>query len=262
MTTVTAPEPVALADLFDLTGQVAVVTGASSGLGERFARVLADAGASVVAVARRADRLEALAAAQERVRPVTADVTKDDDVERIVQTTLEDFGRIDVLINNAGMGAPGPAVDEDLSAFRYTLEVNLVGLFNLARTAARPMLAAGSGSIVNIASIYGLGASYPVPNAAYCSSKGAVVQLTRDLACQWAAGGVRVNAIAPGFFPAESTAEFAADPQALKYIERGCPMGRIGREDELDGAVLFLAGRASTYVTGHVLTVDGGWTAH
>ena len=262
VTTVTAPVPAAVAGLFDFTGQVAVVTGASSGLGERFARVLAAAGGSVIAVARRTDRLQALAATQERVSAVTADVTNDDDVERIVQTALDQFGRIDVLVNNAGMGSPAPAVDEDLASFRYTLEVNLVGLFNLARTAARPMLSAGSGSIINIASVYGLGASYPMPNAAYCSSKGAVVQLTRDLACQWAARGVRVNAIAPGFFPAESTAEFAANPQAVKYVERGCPMGRLGREDELDGAVLFLAGRASTYVTGHVLTVDGGWTAH
>ncbi|MCW2545884.1 MAG: short-chain dehydrogenase/reductase [Mycobacterium sp.] len=250
-----------LASLFDLTGRVAIVTGASSGLGERFARVLHAAGASVVAVARRTDRLEALAASHERMLAVTADLTADSDVQAIVPQVMDRFGRLDVLVNNAGMGVPVPAEDEDLAAFRYTLEVNLVGLFNLARLAARPMLEAGSGSIINIASVFGLVSSWPLPNASYTSSKGAVVHLTRELACQWAARGVRVNALAPGFFPAESTAGMQTG-KGRSYVERGCPMRRFGRPEELDGPLLFLASAASSYVTGQTLGVDGGWTAH
>jgi NAD(P)-dependent dehydrogenase (short-subunit alcohol dehydrogenase family) len=248
--------------LFDLSGQVAVVTGASSGLGDRFARVLHAAGATVIAVARRADRLEALAAAHERMVPVVADVSKPEQLEHVVERAVNGHGRIDVLVNNAGLGEPAPAVDEDLDAFRYVLDVNLVGLFHLSRLAAVPMLAAGRGSIINVSSILGLVSSWPIANAAYTASKGAVVQLTRELACQWAEQGVRVNAIAPGYFPSEATAGLADNPGMMRHITRNCPMRRLGEPHELDGALLFLAGPASTYVTGQVLTVDGGWTAH
>jgi len=253
--------PVLPAQLFDLTGTVAVVTGATSGLGERFTRVLLAAGASVVAVGRRTDRLEALAGEHDRVLPLTADIAVAADVERIVPSALERFGRLDVLVNNAGLGMSAPALDEELDAFRYTLEVNLVGGFHLARLAARPMIEAGGGSIINVASILGSVAAWPIPNASYSSSKAAVVGLTRDLACQWARHGVRVNAMAPGFFPSESTAQMT-DEASRRYINTGCPMRRMGRPEELDGALLFLAGPASTYMTGQVLTVDGGWTAH
>jgi NAD(P)-dependent dehydrogenase (short-subunit alcohol dehydrogenase family) len=255
----TTPAPPS--SLFDLTGQVAVVTGASSGLGERFARVLHAAGASVVAVARRADRLEALAAEHERMTPMTADVSDAAAVTGLVQQVLGQHGRIDVLVNNAGLGDPAPAVDEDLDRFRYVLEVNLVGLFHLARSVAVPMLAQGSGSIINIASIYGQASSWPIPNASYTASKGGVVQLTRELGCQWADKGVRVNALAPGFFPAESTAGMEEDERMMAFIGRNCPMRRPGRPEELDGALLFLSGAGSTYMTGQVLTVDGGWLA-
>jgi NAD(P)-dependent dehydrogenase (short-subunit alcohol dehydrogenase family) len=247
--------------IFDLTGRVAVVTGASSGLGERFARVLLAAGADVVAVARRTDRLESLAAGSDRVLAVPADMAVPEQVERIVPATLERFGRVDVVINNAGLGMPAPAVSEDLDSFRYTFDVNLVGAFHLARLAAKPMLEAGSGSIINISSILGLVAAWPIPNASYSASKGALVNLTRDLACQWAAKGVRVNALAPGFFPSEGTTDMAEEA-GQKYIRAACPMKRMGRPEELDGALLFLASGASSYMTGQVLTVDGGWTAH
>jgi NAD(P)-dependent dehydrogenase (short-subunit alcohol dehydrogenase family) len=250
------------ASLFDLTGSAALVTGASGGLGERFVRVLHEAGSSVLAVARRADRLTALASELERVVPVAADVTDADAMAEAVERAVSEFGRLDILVNNAGLGKPAPAIDEELDSFRYTLEVNLVALFNLSRLAARVMLPAGSGSIINITSIYGLGSSWPIPNAAYTASKGAVAQLTRELGCHWAADGVRVNAIAPGFFPSESVPGEGEDENFQRLVVRGCPMRRLGRENELDGALLFLAGRASTYVTGHVLTVDGGWTAH
>jgi NAD(P)-dependent dehydrogenase (short-subunit alcohol dehydrogenase family) len=249
-------------ELFDLTGQVAVVTGASSGLGDRFVRVLHAAGASVVAVARRSDRLAILASELDRVLPMTADVAVDTAVEEIVPRTLERFGRLDVVVNNAGFGSPAPAVEEPIDAFRRTLEVNLVGAFHLARLAAVPMIAAGKGSIINISSILGLVAAWPIPDASYSSSKGALINLTRDLACQWARHGVRVNALAPGFFPSESSAPMAEDKDSQRYLRTGCPMRRMGEPDELDGALLFLASRASTYTTGQVLTVDGGWTAH
>jgi NAD(P)-dependent dehydrogenase (short-subunit alcohol dehydrogenase family) len=248
--------------IWDLTGKVAVVTGASSGLGDRFARVLHAAGASIVAVARRADRLAALADELPRVAPLAADIADAGAVTRAVEQILAEHGRIDVLVNNAGLGGPAPAVDEDLDQFRYILEVNLVGLFHLARSVAPAMLAQQSGSIINISSIYGQGSSWPIPNGAYTASKGGVIQLTRELACQWADQGVRVNALAPGFFPSEATAGMDDDERMMKYVARNCPMRRLGRTDELDGALLFLAGPGSTYMTGQVLTVDGGWLAH
>jgi NAD(P)-dependent dehydrogenase (short-subunit alcohol dehydrogenase family) len=250
------------AALFDLTGRVAIVTGASSGLGERFARVLLAAGANVVAVARRADRLASLAEGNDAVLSVTADVTKSEQVETIVPAALERFGRVDVLVNNAGLGKPGPAVTQSLEDFRYVLDVNLVGGFHLARLAAVPMLEAGGGSIVNVASILGTVAGWPSPDASYAASKGAVINMTRDLGCQWAGNGVRVNALAPGFFPSEANADMTTEERSARYLRIGCPMKRMGREDELDGALLFLASDASTYMTGQVLVVDGGWTAH
>jgi len=247
--------------LFAVEGRVAVVTGASSGLGERFVRVLHSAGATVVAVARRGDRLEALAAEFDGVVPYRADLSDRDQTAGVVDAVLERFGKIDVLVNNAGRGEPGPAVDEPLDEFALTLEVNLVSVFELSRRAARPMIEAGGGSIINVASVLGLGASAPIPNAAYCASKGGVVNLTRELACQWARSGVRVNAIAPGYFPSEMSAPMLTDERTAGYIRRNCPMGRFGNPDELDGVLLFLAGDASTYVTGQTLAVDGGWTA-
>lgn len=250
------------AQLFDLSGQVAIVTGASSGLGDRFVRVLHGAGASVVAVARRSDRLASLADELDRVLPVTADLANDAEVEQIVPRTVERFGRLDIVVNNAGFGSPAPAVDEPIDAFRRTLDVNLTGAFHLARLAAVPMIAAGKGSIINISSILGLVAAWPIPDASYSSSKSALIGLTRDLACQWARHGVRVNALAPGFFPSESSAAMAEDEASQRYLRTGCPMRRMGEPGELDGALLFLASGASTYMTGQVLTVDGGWTAH
>ncbi|TDH48017.1 SDR family oxidoreductase [Mycobacterium eburneum] len=248
--------------MFDLSGRVAIVTGASSGLGWRFAEVLHAAGASVVAVARRADRLDALAAGSDRIAAVTADLASSEDVETIVPATLQRFGRVDVLINNAGFGKPVAALDEPLDDFRSTLEVNLVAAFHLARLAAAPMIEAGEGSIVNVSSILGLGAAWPIPDASYTSSKGAMIALTRDLACQWARRGVRVNALAPGYFPTEASADMVTDEASQRYIRTGCPMQRMGHPHELDGAILFLASSASTYMTGQTLTVDGGWTAH
>jgi len=252
-----------LSHLFRLDGRVAVVTGASSGLGDRFARVLHAAGATVVAAARRADRLDDLAAQLGgRLVPVAVDLTDADAREDLMAAALAVTGAVDVLVNNAGYGVPAAAETEPLEHFTRTLDINLVALYHLSQLAARPMLAAGSGAIVNIASVLGLVASAPIKEAAYCASKGAVVNLTRQLGCEWGRKGVRVNAIAPGWFPSEMTQEEMFDDESgFAFITRNTPMGRGGELDELDGALLFLAGDASTYVTGHVLAVDGGWLA-
>jgi NAD(P)-dependent dehydrogenase (short-subunit alcohol dehydrogenase family) len=262
MSSPAAQEVTSPAELFGLEGRVAIVTGASSGLGERFARVLAAAGARVVGAARRAERLERLASEVESVEPCTCDVTVDDDLERLVAFTLERHGRIDVLVNNAGVGGGGyPAEDEPAEHFRGMIDVNLNAVFMLSRIAARAMLERGSGSIVNIASMYGLVGAAPVSQASYCASKGGVVNLTRELGAQWARRGVRVNAIAPGFFPSEMASEMIEDERSAKYLRRNTPVGRPGLPHELDGPLLFLASDASSYVTGHTLVVDGGWTA-
>jgi NAD(P)-dependent dehydrogenase (short-subunit alcohol dehydrogenase family) len=250
--------------LLDLDGRVAIVTGASSGFGERFARVLHAAGGSVMASARRTERLAALAASIDddaRFGTVTSDVTSDDDCERLVGETVERFGRIDVLVNNAGTAVTLPAEVETPTQFRGVIDVNLNGLFVMSQLVGRRMIEQGSGSIVNIASMLGLVASTPVKQASYCASKGAVVNLTRELAAQWARKGVRVNALAPGWFPTEMTAEMVVDDSSIAFVQRTCQMGRFGEESELDGALLFLASDASSYCTGQTLAIDGGWTA-
>lgn len=252
-----------LSRLFCLDGRVAVVTGASSGLGNRFARVLHSAGATVVVAARRGDRLEQLAGELgDRVVPVVADLADAAGRESVVEAALG-AGGLDVLVNNAGVGYPGPAETEPLERFTETVDLNLTAVFHLSQLAAsRAMLPAGRGSIVNIASVLGLVAAAPIKQAAYCASKGAVVNLTRQLGCEWGRKGVRVNAIAPGWFPSEMTqAEMFDDPSGSDFVRRNTPMGRAGEVEELDGALLYLAGDASSYVTGQVLAVDGGWTA-
>jgi hypothetical protein len=249
------------AGLFRLDGRVALVTGASAGIGARFARVLHAAGARVVVTARRVDRLDALAAELPGSVPLGADLVDPASVEAMVEAAVDACGPIDVLVNNAGLDLVEPAETQSLADFRRVLDVNLVGLYQVTQVVARGMLARGDGVIVNLSSIHGLVSSAPIPSAAYAASKGAIVNLTRELAVQWASRGVRVNALAPGWFPTEMTADMFDDERSMTFVRRNTPLGRAGEPSELDGALLFLASAASTYVTGHTLVVDGGWTA-
>jgi len=248
---------------FALEGRVAIVTGASSGLGARFARVLDAAGARIVLAARRADRLEALADELQDALPVACDLAVPGAPAALVGAALARFGQIDVLVNNAGIDHTEPAVEQSIDDFRRELEVNLVAPFELARSAARSMIESGrGGSVVNIASVLGMVGVGQIPDAGYAASKGGLINMTRELAAQWARKGVRVNTIAPGWFRSEMTQErMFGDERSMRWVHQRTPMGRAGDEHELDGALLFFASDASTFVTGTVLPVDGGWTA-
>ena len=259
-----APAPVTSPDdLFSVAGRYAIVTGASSGLGRRFARLLHHGEATVVVAARRADRLEALAdELGDGIVPVACDLTDDDDRRRLVDAALEaGDGRIDVLVNNAGLGVVGRAEDEAPDTWERVVSLNLTSVFRLSQLVGRVMLGQGSGSIVNISSILGQVASAPIGQASYSATKGAILNLTRELACQWARKGVRVNAIAPGFFRTDMADKMFSDPASAEFLARNCPMQRGGEEGELDGTLLLLASAAGSYITGAVLDVDGGWTA-
>jgi len=250
-----------VAELFDLHGKVAIVTGASSGLGEGFARTLVDAGATVVAAARRLDRLEVLAKELDGIVPVACDVTSDDDRRRLVETAVAISGHIDVLVNNAGMAGPPDAEQETAEGFAGLLDLNLASGFHLATQAAATVADGASLSIINISSVIGLVSTAPIGGASYAASKAGILGLTRELAGQWGRRGIRVNAIVPGWFDTEMTDGLFTNDKSAGWVRRNTMLGRGGQPGEVDGALLFLASPASSYVTGHSLVVDGGWTA-
>jgi NAD(P)-dependent dehydrogenase (short-subunit alcohol dehydrogenase family) len=253
-------------DLFDLGGKIALVTGGSRGLGLEMATALGEAGARVVITARReqwltqadaelhGNGIESLA--------VRCDVSNPDDVNAAVRTTVDRFGRLDILINNAGISWGEPVETMPLDKWRQVFDTNAVGCFLMSQAAGNEMLRCGNGgAIVNITSVAGMtGLDAGVLDAVgYSASKGAIITLTRDLAVKWAPRGIRVNAIAPGFFDTRLSHGLLQKTQ--EKIERTTPMGRIGKPGELGGVALFLASPAASYVTGQVLAVDGGMTA-
>jgi NAD(P)-dependent dehydrogenase (short-subunit alcohol dehydrogenase family) len=248
-------------DRFRLDGKVAIVTGASSGLGVAFGKALAEAGADLVLAARRADRLEQTRELIEergrRAFTVTADVSQPADAQAVVDAAMKEFGRVDVLVNNAGKGTAVPATRETPEQFREVIDINLNGSYWMAQACGRVMKPGSA--IINLASVAAL-TSGGLPQAAYSASKAAVIGLTRDLAVQWTGRkGIRVNALAPGFFPSEMTDQF---PDGYIDSQMGrCPAGRPGDPDELAAAVVFLASPAAGYITATTLVVDGGLTA-
>lgn len=247
---------------FRLDGKVAILTGASSGLGHRFAQALSATGASVVMAARRVDRLNELAGSMPRALAVECDLAAPGAPAALVAATLEEFGQIDVVINNAGITRVLAAIDDDLDEFRRELEIDLIAPYELARLSARWMIEnQRPGSVINIGSVLGAGGGGRLKIPGYSAAKGGLHNLTRELASQWARKGVRCNAIAPGWFETEMNSNMFATSGGMAYIVDGTPMGRPGNEGELDGALIFLASDASTFVTGQVLFVDGGWTA-
>jgi len=249
------------ADMFNLTGRVALVTGASSGLGQQFARALADNGASVALVARRADRLDAFKAELEksgaRAIAIEADVTDPAAMKAAFDAAEKAFGTVTILVNNAGVAQkPLRAIEVGADEWRRVLDVDLDAVFYWAQEGARRMIAAGKpGSIVNIASVLGFGVSKGT--AAYAVAKAAVVQATQALAIELAFKGVRVNAIAPGWFVTEINDTYL-NSEAGSAMKRDIPMGRFGETGDLDGALLLLASDAGRYMTGATIVVDGG----
>ena len=244
-----------------MTGRVAVVTGAGRGLGRALALALAEAGADIAAVSRRP--ASDLAAGIERVGrrcvPLTADLEDPEDVAAVIPGAVQAFGRVDILVNNAGVISRAPAIETTPEDWHRVLQVNLHAVFRLCQDAAREMLPRRRGKIINIASLASFEVGILV--SPYAASKGAVGQLTKALANEWAPHGINVNAIAPGYLTTEMTRALREDPDRNAAILERIPAGRWGRPEDLGGAVVFLASPASDYVHGHLLAVDGGWLA-
>jgi len=251
-----------LLDAFRLDGQVAAVTGAARGIGYETARLFVAAGARVVlldqdeaAAAEAAARLGSGAAA------ARLDVAREEEVERAFEAIVAAHGRLDVLVNNAGMALRRPTTELALADWQRVVDVNMTGVFLCARAAARSMLRQGRGAIVNTASIMGLSGGGLYPNISYQATKGAVVNMTRAWAVEWAAAGIRVNAVAPTWVDTGFIAPLKAQPELMRRVEGVTPMGRVAQPLEVAQAILFLASPAAAMVTGHVLAVDGGFLA-
>lgn len=253
-----------MSKLFDISGKVAVVTGASSGLGRQFALALAREGAKVAIVARRADRLEQVKKEVEALGTECyshlCDVTKPEQVAQTVADIEQHFGRIDILVNNAGLGLAEPAEASSDDMWTRMMDTNINGVFYFAREVGKVMLKQKYGRVINIGSIHSTVAMKGSPLSAYATTKGAVLMMTKALANEWAAHGITVNAIGPAYFPSEMTAGVLGNDDARNFISGFCPMGRPGKDGELDGALIYFASDASSYTTGQLLQVDGGWT--
>jgi NAD(P)-dependent dehydrogenase (short-subunit alcohol dehydrogenase family) len=252
-------------DLYDLSDRTAIVTGGGTGIGRQMAEALAELGANLVLCARKVERCEQAAAelSELGVKAIglRCDVRNQDEVQAVCERTMEELGRLDVLVNNAGTAWGAPTEEMPLEGWQKVVDVNLTGAFLFSQTAGRMMIDLGGGSIVNIASIAGLRGSPPgkMDAISYSASKGGVIALTRDLAHKWAPHGIRVNAIAPGWFPS-GMSKLVLDRYGDELVQQ-IPLGRFGGADDLKGAVAFLASPASSFVTGHTLVVDGGQTA-
>jgi gluconate 5-dehydrogenase len=252
-------------ELFDLKGRVALVTGGSIGLGRQIAQALAETGADVILCARKIERCQEAAKALEalgvRTMALACDVADPDQVRAVVDATIAQFGRIDVLVNNAGISWGAPAEEMRLADWQKVLDTNLTGTFLFCQHVGKVMIGQRSGKIINMASVAGLGGAPAevVEASAYHASKGAVITLTKDLACKWAVHNIQVNAIAPGWFPTHMSGWVIEHKKDL--LLSSIPLRRFGDDDDLKGAAVFLASAASAYVTGHVLVVDGGQSA-
>ncbi|KAK2951029.1 putative Gluconate 5-dehydrogenase [Blattamonas nauphoetae] len=253
-------------DLFNIAGRVAIVTGASSGLGEQFAKYLAAYGCTVVLVARRLKRLEQVAQTIIENKGTAfvqqCDVSVFEMVEATVKTVKEKFGRIDILVNNHGLANSEPAEDQQLENWHKIIDVDLHGTYYFAREVGKVMIEQKYGKIVNIASLHNNVVIHPSVQkiSAYASAKGGVQMLTKSLAAEWAQHGITVNAICPAYFQSEATADTISSPAFLQFVETRCPIGRIGRDGELNGALHYFVSDASSYTTGQLLYVDGGWS--
>lgn len=250
--------------VFDVKGNVAIVTGASSGLGKLFAETLAEAGANLALCARRIELVNEFAKELQskynvEVFTMKVDVTNEEEVKKFIQEAYNKFKRIDILVNNAGIADINPSISVPKENFEKVIATNLTSVFIVAREVAKYMMKSKYGKIINIASIYGQnGDVFPV--ASYYAAKGGVINLTRALAVEWAESGIYVNAIAPGFFPSEMTKDIFNNPQYMQHIVSKTPLRRAGRPEDLKGVTLLLASHASDYITGQTIFVDGGWT--
>jgi gluconate 5-dehydrogenase len=251
---------------FDLTGRVALITGCSTGLGVQMAKALASQGCTIIPVARRFEKLQEVANMLKKdygvdAFPIKCDITNTEMVDETVKLALEKYGRIDILINNAGTGAVAPAEDITDAQFANEMNIDLFGTFKVARAVAKlAMIPAGYGRIINISSMYGLVGNKIAPSSPYHAAKGGVVNLTRALAAEWGKYGITVNSICPGYFYTPLTKETLDSPFFQQYAHDSIPEERYGMEGELDTAALFLSSPASSYVNGIMLPVDGGYT--
>lgn len=252
-------------DLFNLKGKIALVTGASSGLGVQFATALAKQGAHVAIVARRMDKLNSVKEDLEKlgvkVLTVQCDVSDVQQIKSTVEKVKEHFGRIDILVNNAGVGLAEPAETQSDETWETTINVNLNGVYYFAREVGKIMVDQKYGKIINIGSIHSVVAMANSPISAYATTKGAVKMMSQALANEWAKHNITVNTIGPAYFESEMTQDVIANEAFGKVVEAYCPMGRVGKSGELDGALIYFASDASSYTTGQYLAVDGGWTS-